>query len=51
MASSVAEGRSYDEDRGGRSEQECMIVYGGTEQKCNWGHGNATSGHKSLTGT
>ena len=50
MAGSVAEEWSHDEDRDGRSVPGLHRGVMGHRRKCNWGHGNATSGHRSSMG-
>ena len=51
MAGSVTEAQNHEEGSGGRSVTGVHGSVTGKEQKCNWGHGNATSRHKNVRGT
>ena len=48
-AGSVTKARCYDEGRGGRSVIGMHGSVTGKEWKCNCGHGNVMSRHKSVT--
>ena len=50
MASSATEAQSHYEGRGGRSGTGVFGSIMGKLQKCNWGHGNATSRQRSVMG-
>ena len=50
MASSVTEAQGHDEGSGGRSVTGVLGSVTGKQQKCNWGHGYATSRQRSVTG-